>query len=173
MKSYISSGKDGSYIVDDFVSRHELPDFYSWPLTYATLGLIVLNSNISFPVDTLENDAILASTIEDLVKLWKLTIYVHENCLPEPEDETFESSVNENVLNYQDVLENSHELVAEIVNDQSKMRATQFLNMFGAKILHEVLDDEKTKESKRFALMRTLVSVSQTFFEKSCYNDIE
>ena len=160
----ITSGTDGSYIVDDFVSRHELPDFYSWPLTYATLGLVVLSSKISLPVDTLENDAILASTIEDLVKLWKLTIYVHENCLFE--DETFESSGDDFFFNYQDVLENSHELVAEIVSNPSKMRAAQYLNMFGAKVLHDILDDEKTQESKRFSLMRTLISVSQTFFDK-------
>ena len=34
----ITSGKDGSYIADNFVARHELPKFEEWPYTYATLG---------------------------------------------------------------------------------------------------------------------------------------
>ena len=36
----ITSGQDGSYIVNDFVSKHELPDFEKWPMTYVTLGNI-------------------------------------------------------------------------------------------------------------------------------------
>ena len=36
----ITSGQDGSYIVKHFVSKHELPDFEKWPMTYVTLGNI-------------------------------------------------------------------------------------------------------------------------------------
>ena len=31
----------GSYIVDNFVSRHELPEFERWPLTYACILAVV------------------------------------------------------------------------------------------------------------------------------------
>ena len=31
----------GSYIVDNFVSRHELPDLERWPLTYACILAVV------------------------------------------------------------------------------------------------------------------------------------
>ena len=36
----ITSGLDGSYIANNFVSKHELPDFDKWHMTYATLGNI-------------------------------------------------------------------------------------------------------------------------------------
>ena len=36
----ITSGLDGSYIANNFVSKHELPDFEKWPMAYATLGNI-------------------------------------------------------------------------------------------------------------------------------------
>ena len=40
----ITSGLDGSYIANNFVSKHELPDFEKWPMTYATLGNNILFS---------------------------------------------------------------------------------------------------------------------------------
>ena len=39
----ITSGLDGSYIANNFVSKHELPDFEKWPMTYATLGNILFS----------------------------------------------------------------------------------------------------------------------------------
>ena len=36
---YMEVEGDGTYIVDNFVARHELPDFTKWPLTFLTLGL--------------------------------------------------------------------------------------------------------------------------------------
>ena len=68
---------------------------------------------------------------------------------------------------FEDIQKNSSQQVAEIVNNPSKMRAAQYLNMFGAKMHHEVLEDGKILETKRMSLMKTLVSVSQTFLERA------
>ena len=35
---YMEVEGDGTYIVNNFVARHELPDFTKWPLTFITLG---------------------------------------------------------------------------------------------------------------------------------------
>ena len=157
----ITSGSDGSYIVDDFVSRHELPDFQAWPMTYGTLGLVLASCQLDFPVDTIANDSILAATIQDLVKLWKLTLFYYDNYLPEThfdQDEIGSSDIN-------NVLAHSTEMLADIVNNQCKMRVAQYLNMFGAKILHDFLDNDKIAIQKRLACMRTIVTVTQNYFE--------
>ena len=36
---YMEVEGDGTYIVNNFVARHELPDFTKWPLTFMTLGM--------------------------------------------------------------------------------------------------------------------------------------
>ena len=157
----ITSESDGSYIVDDFVSRHELPDFQAWPLTYGTLGLVLASCQLDFPVDTIVDDSILAATIQELIKLWKFTLFYYKNYLPEThfdEEEMGNSDVN-------NVLANSTEMLTDIVNNQCKVRVAQFLNMFGAKILHEYLDNDKIAIQKRLACMRTIVTVTQNYFE--------
>ena len=45
----ITNGMDGSYIVNDFVSRDVLPVFEKWPLTYATLAGILMSCDIGDP----------------------------------------------------------------------------------------------------------------------------
>ena len=35
---YMEVEGDGTYIVNNFVARHELPDLIKWPLTIMTLG---------------------------------------------------------------------------------------------------------------------------------------
>ena len=49
----ITSGKDGSYIADNFVARHELPKFEQWPYTYATIELVIQNFSIDIPMETI------------------------------------------------------------------------------------------------------------------------
>ena len=157
----ITSRSDGSYIVDNFVSRHELPDFQAWPMTYGTLGLVLASCQLDFFVDTIANDSILAATIQDLVKLWKLTLFYYKNYLPEThfdQDEIGSSDIN-------NVLAHSTEMLADIVNNQCKMRVAQYLNMFGAKILHDFLDNGKIAIQKRLTCMRTIVTVTQNYFE--------
>ena len=36
---FIEVEGDGTYIVDNFVAKHELPNFTKWPLTFLTIGL--------------------------------------------------------------------------------------------------------------------------------------
>ena len=47
----ITSGNDGSYIVDGFVSRHELPEMEKWPYTYATIGHVLKSAKVTIPTD--------------------------------------------------------------------------------------------------------------------------
>ena len=52
----ITSGKDGSYIADNFVARHELPKYEDWPYTYATMALILNSHDIELPMQSIEDD---------------------------------------------------------------------------------------------------------------------
>ena len=158
----ITSGRDGSYIANGFVSRHELPDFQAWPMTYGTLGLILASCQIDFPVDTIAKDNILASEILDLVKLWKLTLVYYESDVQSTDFDADEIGCTDDVNN---VLAMSSEMLANIVNNQCKMKVAQYLNMFGAKVLHDFLENDKIAVKKRMECAKTIVIITQNYFQ--------
>ena len=47
----ITSGNDGSYFVDGFVSRHELPEMDKWPYTYSTIGHVLKSAKVAILTD--------------------------------------------------------------------------------------------------------------------------
>ena len=60
MYGLITSGDDGSYIANNYVSRDFLPDVKLWPWAYGTLGMIFNHCDIDFPF-TLEGTTIAVS----------------------------------------------------------------------------------------------------------------
>ena len=115
---------------------------------------------IDHPVDTLEEDAQLGMMAKDLTKLWKLTIFHFKTF-------SYGDEVNFSEFNPLTILQKKNELLEEIVNNKSKMRFGQFLNTFGAKMLHEHLDDQSVPLKRRFELMKLIVSVTKTFLSKN------
>ena len=118
---------------------------------------------IDHPVDTLEEDAQLGMMANDLTKLWKLAIF-HFNTF------SYGDEVNFSEFYPLSILQKKNELLEKIVNDKSKMRFGQFLNTFGAKMLHEHLDDQSVPPvplKRRFELMKLIVSVTKTFLSKN------
>ena len=43
---FIEVEGDGTYIVDDFVAKHEMPNLRKWPLTFLAIGLTVQRLNV-------------------------------------------------------------------------------------------------------------------------------
>ena len=115
---------------------------------------------IDHPVDTLEEDAQLGMMAKDLTILWKLTIFHFKTI-------SYGDEVNFSEFNPLSILQKKNELLEEIVNDKIKMRFGQFLNTFGAKMLHEHLDDQSVPLKRRFELMKLIVSVTKTFLSKN------
>ena len=115
---------------------------------------------IDHPVDTLDEDAQLGMIAKDLTKLWKLTIFHFKTF-------SYGDEVNFSEFDPLSILQKKNELLEEIVNDKSKMRFGQFLNTFGAKMLHEHLDDLSVPLKRRFELMKLIVSVTKTFLSKN------
>ena len=115
---------------------------------------------IDHPVDTLDEDAQLGMIAKDLTKLWKLTIFHFKTF-------SYGDEVNFSEFDPLSILQKKNELLEEIVNDKIKMRFGQFLNTFGAKMLHDHLDDQSVLLKRRFALMKLIVSVTKTFLSKN------
>ena len=115
---------------------------------------------IDHPVVTLEEDAQLGMIAKDLTKLWKLTIFHFKTF-------SYGDEVNFSEFDPLSILQKKNELLEEIVNDKSKMRFGQFLNTFGAKMLHEHLDDLSVPLKRRFELMKLIVSVTKSFLSKN------
>ena len=124
------------------------------------LGLIMTSCEIDHPVDTLEEDAQLGMIAKDMTKLWKLTIFHFKTF-------SYGDEVNFSEFDPLSILQKKNELLEKIVNDPSKMRFGQFLNTFGAKMLHEHLDDQSVPLKRRFELIKLIVSVTKTFLSKN------
>lgn len=161
----ITSSMDGSYIVNNFVSRHELPDIEKWPMTYATLGLILKSCNLKLPVETYSQDIILAQKVQDLIKQWKLAIFciidlAHENLI-----ETLEESVATNHEMFEVFSGDKNKALYQIINKRGQMKFAMYLNIYGAKILHDVLDDEKIPLNCQISLMKIIIAVTENFLK--------
>ena len=124
------------------------------------LGQIMTSCKIDHPVDTLEEDAQLGMMAKDLTKLWKLTIFHFKTF-------SYGDEVNFSEFDPLSILQKKNELLEEIVNNKSKMRFGQFLNTFGAKMLHGHLDDLSVPLKRRFELMKLVVSVTKAFLSKN------
>ena len=162
----ITSGMDGSYIVDNFVSRHELPDFEKWPMTYATLGLILMKScqHLKLSAETYSEDIILAKKVQDLIKQWKLAIFYVDNLANEHLIENLEESDAIDEM-FKIFSSGKNRALDQIINNKGQMRFAMYLNSYGAKILHDSLDDEKIPLNHRISLMKIIIAVTENFLE--------
>ena len=144
----ITSGKDGSYIADNFVARHELPKFEEWPYTYATIGLVLSSSNlVEFPMDSIEDDTYYEVISSQLAKLWREVIKYH----------VFDSSP----VNFCDPFEVIRNTVQNLT--PSKLKIGQLLLQKVSQYLHEVYEDEHLQHNERCSLMNSIVDQSEAF----------
>ena len=143
----VTNGEDGTYIVDNFVSRDVLPDVEKWPLTYGTLGVILKSCNIDIPF-TLEGEQKLMSLSNELFSAWKKAIFYksYKNGI-----EKFEF----------DPLVESATGVEVIFSDLRKFRFAQYLQGTTAKFLHEYLDDENTPLNERFTMIKSILDITK------------
>jgi len=144
----ITTGRDGSYIADNFVSKDVLPDFEKWPLTYATLGHIVTSCKTDYAIDTYRAVDRLGRETGVLANNWRVAISDLDN-LESLDDYVFDQSAWIK-LGQQ-----------EILGDKEKMRFAQLLNANGAKLLSQVLDDNTIPLGKRHALVQKIKDITQ------------
>ena len=148
----VTSGKDGSYIADNFVARHEMPKFEDWPFTYATIGLVLNSSNLEdLPMDSIEDDAKFQVISSQLVDLWKNAV----------ENFVYDSSL----VNSCDPLEliRSGSIVDSLT--PSKLKIAQLLLQNVSKYLHDVLDNDDLDLNERCSLMNHIVDQSEAFLK--------
>ena len=148
----ITSGKDGSYIADNFVARHEMPKFEEWPFTYATIGLVLNSSNLeNLPMDSIEDDAKFEAISSQLADLWKNAVEKH----------VYDSSL----VNSCDPLEliKSGSIVDSLT--PSKLKIAQLLLQNVSKYLHDVLDNDDLDLNERCSLMNHIVDQSEAFLK--------
>ena len=148
----ITSGKDGSYIADNFVARHEMPKFEDWPFTYATIGLVLNSSNLeNLPMDSIEDDAKFEAISSQLADLWKNAVEKH----------VYDSSL----VNSCDPLEliKSGSIVDSLT--PSKLKIAQLLLQNVSKYLHDVLDNDDLDLNERCSLMNSIVDQSEAFLK--------
>jgi len=143
----ITTGRDGSYIADNFVSKDTLPDFEKWPLTYATLGHILTSCKTDYAIDTHQAVDWLGHETGVLAKNWRVAISDFDN-LESLDDYVFDQSV---------WIELGQQ---EIFGDKEKMRLAQTLNAFGTKLLSQVLDDNTIPLGKRHALIKKIKDIT-------------
>jgi len=158
----ITDGDDGSYIVDNFVSRFVLPsmieEYEEWKYTYATLGYILKSCEIESNLDSIEEVNELVSKIKDMVFKWKSAI------------ETFDSLQALYGLDLSKFLSMRDEGQEEILSNNKKMTFNRFLNKLGAKLLYQVLDDESKDKGKRIRLIKTIIDITNQSFECNFVN---
>ena len=153
----ITSGKDGSYIADNFVARHEMPKFEEWPFTYATIGLVLNSSNLeNLPMDSIEDDAKFEAISSQLADLWKNAVEKH----------VYDSSL----VNSCDPLEliKSGSIVDSLT--PSKLKIAQLLLQNVSKYLHDVLDNDDLDLNERCSLMNSIVDQSEAFLKNGQKN---
>ena len=145
----ITSGKDGSYIANDFVARHELANFEVWPFTYATMELVIQNSGIENPND-LKDDEVFVEIATGLVAMWKEAI----------KDHVYDPN---NIISIDPV-----ETVAKIPEmlTPSKLKLGEYLEQFGSQLLHTAFADKSMNQKERLSLMKHIIDYSNAFFDE-------
>jgi hypothetical protein len=142
----VTTGEDGSYIADNFVSRDVLPDVKMWPWTYGTLGMILNHCKIDLPF-TLEGQNNVLDLSYALTDAWKITISDFESGFRTNHSDSFMF----------DPLVQSESAIMEILTNQKKMIFGQYLQASASKLLHQTLDNEKLPKNHRFSLIKLLL----------------
>ena len=146
----ITSGKDGSYIANNFVARHELARFEDWPFTYATMALVIQKSEIENPVDSIEDDNIFMEVAVGQVNVWK-------------------SAINDHVFDPNNIISiDPVETVAKIPEmlTPSKLKLAEYLTELGSKLLHDAFEGENMNQNKRLSLMKHIIDYSDAFIDE-------
>lgn len=146
----ITSGKDGSYIANKFVARHELAKFEDWPFTYATMELVIQKSEIENPVDSIKDENTFLAVAIGLVTVWKSAIIDH----------VFDP---DNIISI-DPLKTVAKIPEMIT--PSKLKLAEYLSELGSKLLHEAFNSENMNHKKKLSLMKQIIDYSDAFFDE-------
>jgi len=148
----LTTGEDGTYIADNFVSRDVLPDVQMWPWTYGTLGMILNHCTIDFPF-TLEGQNNVIALTTTLTDAWKVIISNFERGL---------KTNNSDIFNF-DPLVQGKSAIQDILVHQKKMIFGQYLQASASKLLHETLDVENWPKNHRFFLIKLLLEETKKY----------
>jgi hypothetical protein len=147
----ITTGEDGSYIANNFVTRDVLPDLEKWPWTYATLGIVLKSCSTEYPF-TLEGQKQMYDMIVKLTGQWNNAIV------------KFGKGENAIIDEFSfDPLSQSQMALQEILMNKEKMWFAQFLQARSAKLLHQYLDSDNLSLDKQFALIKSLLMIAKEF----------
>ena len=143
----VTSGKDGSYIADNFVTWDESPKLEEWKYTYATIELVVQFLPIELPVDDYGKLKIIAS---ELGNIWEQAI----------KDHVFDSS---NLISIDPVeVLDKNKFAKEL--SPSKVKLAQYLLETESENLHDVYSKESMSKEEKLSLMKDIVDKSEAFF---------
>ena len=144
----ITSGDDGSYIANNYVSRDFLPDVKMWPWAYGTLSMIFNHCDIDIPF-TLEGQKSVNDLALTLDSSWREIINDFESGLNKNHSESFVF----------DPLTESRQTMEKILLNQNpnQMMFAQTIQSRLAKLLHQTLDDETLAKSQKFSLIKILL----------------
>jgi hypothetical protein len=161
MYGLITTGEDGTYIADNFLSRDVLPEVKMWPWTYGTLGMILNHCNTDFTF-TLEGQDDVIDLIYTLANAWRVIIRDFESNFRPNESDSFMF----------DPLVQSESAIQEILANEKKMMFGQYLQASSSKLLHQTLDNENLPKNHRFSLIKLLLEEATKHM--SCnYSDLQ
>ena len=143
----VTSGKDGSYIANNFVTWDESPNLEEWQYTYATIELVVQFLPIELPVEDYDNLKIIAS---ELGNIWEQAI----------KDHVFDSS-NLISIDPAEVLD-KNKFAEEL--SPSKVKLAQYLMETESEKLHDAYSQESMSKEEKLSLMKDIVDKSEDFF---------
>ena len=146
----ITSGKDGSYIAGNFVSRHELPKYEKWPYTYSTMALILDGFKTVLPMNTIADEEKFKNISLKLLAIWEDVIADH----------VFDSK---NMVSIDPV-----KFVEKIPNilTPTKLKIAEYMLQIGSEKLHIALEDKKKSNDEKLSLMKYLFDHCKTFLDK-------
>ena len=144
----LTSGQDGSYIVDNFVSQDFLPVFDLWPMTYATIGAVLTSPLIKMePISSYEHDKRLQALTKSIAQSWTDIIARFDWTIAADSLEDFDPTT----------LWEEQDQLLKSIEEKGLFPLAQVLNSRCAKILHATLDNEKVPLAQRVKLMQELV----------------
>jgi len=146
MYGLITTGEDGTYIADNFLSRDVLPEVKMWPWTYGTLGMILNHCNTTFTF-TLEGQTAVIDLTYTLANAWRVIIRDF--------DSNFKPNDSDSFM-FEPLVE-SESAMQEILANEKKMMFGQYLQASSSKLLHQTLDNENLPKNHRFSLIKLLL----------------
>lgn len=148
----LTTGEDGTYVADNFVSRDVLPDVAMWPWTYGTLGMILNHCTIDFP-STLEGQNNVIALTSTLTDAWRVIIRNFGRGL---------KTHRSDIITFNPLVQ-GQSAIQEILDNPKKMIFGQYIQTRASKLLHQTLDNKNLSKNQRFSLIKLLLEEARKY----------